>query len=229
MKLTSDQIERLYQFTRQHYVEYYDLQTELVDHLANGIETQWNENPKLSFEEALQNEFRKFGIFGFMDVVEQRQVALSKKYNGMVWEHFKAFFKLPRIIATITSVVLLKWILGAVVFADELAIALFGLLFLIYLIGASFHIYNNKKKVKATGKKWLFEEILARTGSIAGFSYLPMQVIGRLWEHSDNAYVVWIISFGIVAMFLLDYIMLVEIPKKSEEYLIATYPEYKLA
>ena len=40
MKLTPQQIEQLYQFTRQHYVEWYDLQTELVDHLANSIETQ---------------------------------------------------------------------------------------------------------------------------------------------------------------------------------------------
>jgi hypothetical protein len=27
-------------FTRQHYVEYYDLQSELVDHLADAIEAQ---------------------------------------------------------------------------------------------------------------------------------------------------------------------------------------------
>lgn len=58
MKLSLEQIERLYQFTRQHYVEYYDLQTELVDHLANAIESQWLENPKLSFEQALQVEFK---------------------------------------------------------------------------------------------------------------------------------------------------------------------------
>ena len=81
MKLTSEQIERLYQFTRQHYVEWYDLQTELVDHLANAIEQQWQENPKISFEEALQIEFKKFGVFGFMDVIKEKQVALSKKYK----------------------------------------------------------------------------------------------------------------------------------------------------
>jgi hypothetical protein len=48
MKLSSTQIEKLYAFTRQHYVEYYDLQTELVDHLANAIEAQWEENPGLT-------------------------------------------------------------------------------------------------------------------------------------------------------------------------------------
>jgi hypothetical protein len=49
-----------------------------VDHLANAIETQWQENPKLSFNEALNKEFKKFGVFGFMDVVEKRQTVLSK-------------------------------------------------------------------------------------------------------------------------------------------------------
>ena len=81
MKLTPEQIDSLYQFTRQHYVEWHDLQTELVDHLANAIEQQWQENPKISFEDALQIEFKKFGIFGFMDVVEKRQAALNKRYN----------------------------------------------------------------------------------------------------------------------------------------------------
>ena len=77
MKLTTTQIDRFYQFTRQHYVEWYDLQTELVDHLANSIELQWQDNPKIDFEVALNIEFKKFGVFGFMDVVEKRQAALG--------------------------------------------------------------------------------------------------------------------------------------------------------
>ena len=41
MKINIEQTNRLYECTRQHYVEYYDLQTELVDHLANAIEQKW--------------------------------------------------------------------------------------------------------------------------------------------------------------------------------------------
>jgi len=98
MKLTSEQIEKLYAFTRQHYVIYYDLQTELVDHLANAIEQQWQENPKISFEDALQNEFKKFGVFGFMEVVEKRQSALNKKYNKMVWLELKTFLAFQKLL-----------------------------------------------------------------------------------------------------------------------------------
>ena len=55
MKLNPSQIDRLYTFTRQHYVEYYDLQTELVDHLAHAIEAEWEQNSQFSFEEVLNN------------------------------------------------------------------------------------------------------------------------------------------------------------------------------
>jgi hypothetical protein len=83
MKLTQEQIDQLYIFTRQHYVEYFDVQSELVDHLANAIETEWQENPKLSFDEALNKEFKKFGVFGFEDVVEQKQKQLTRKYYSL--------------------------------------------------------------------------------------------------------------------------------------------------
>jgi hypothetical protein len=52
MKLTQDDIHDLYVFTHKHNVEHYDLQTELVDHLANGIQQQWEKDSELSFEDA---------------------------------------------------------------------------------------------------------------------------------------------------------------------------------
>lgn len=64
MKVNKSQIDELYAFTRKHFVEHYDLQTELVDHLAMAIEKQWEENEHLSFDKALQIEFKKFGVFG---------------------------------------------------------------------------------------------------------------------------------------------------------------------
>ena len=52
MKLTASQIDNLFKFTCKHYVYHYDVQSELVDHLANDIESIWQETPNLSFEQA---------------------------------------------------------------------------------------------------------------------------------------------------------------------------------
>ena len=103
-KISAEQLEQLFEFTRKHYVEYYDLQCELTDHLANAIEERWAAQPDLSFNEALHYEFKKFGIFGFTGIVEKRQLALSKKYNKLLWGYFKEFLTLPKVILTILMV-----------------------------------------------------------------------------------------------------------------------------
>ena len=227
MKLNPSQIDRLYTFTRQHYVEYYDLQTELVDHLAHAIEAQWQEKPKLSFEDALNIEFKKFGVFGFMDVVEKRQAALNKKYNGIIWKHFKAFFTIPKIIFTFTLVGFIYILLKASTHKTDIALLAFGIIILSFWF---FIIYiSNKKSNSATHKKWLLKEIILGRSSICGMIYLPLQIIFRsdkLMEHSIGVFGV---SFLLVSLVLIEYIMVIEIPKKAEEYLKQTYPDYDFA
>jgi hypothetical protein len=228
MKLTSEQIERLYQFTRQHYVEYYDLQTELVDHLANAIEAQWQEHPKLSFEEALQKEFKKFGVFGFMDVVEKRQAALNKKYNGIIWKHFKAFFTIPKIIFTITLVGLIYLLLMTSTYKADVVLVAFGIIILSFYSFIIYFANKNKKANLATHKKWLLKEIILGRSSIVGMIYLPIQIILHSEKVLENSLGVLGVSFLLVSLILIEYIMVIEIPKNAEAYLHETYPEYAL-
>jgi hypothetical protein len=61
--------------------------------------------PKLSFNEALNKEF-KFGVFGFMDVVEKRQTVLSKKIQ-LYCLAFQRFFGVPKIVLTIAITLLI--------------------------------------------------------------------------------------------------------------------------
>lgn len=98
MKLSAEQIEQLFDFTKKHFVEHYDVQVELVDHLANAIEDQWKENPNILFEDALQTEFKKFGILGFTGLVEQKQVALQNHYWRLIKKELIDFFSIPKII-----------------------------------------------------------------------------------------------------------------------------------
>lgn len=229
MKITPEHIDRLYRFTREHFVEWYDLQTELVDHLANAIEKQWEENPKILFEEALQIEFKKFGVFGFMNVVEKRQAALEKKYRKIIWQHFKAFFTLPKILST-TAAFAFIWVLLKSL--NQAHTVVYGL-----LMGAvlSFWILTIAKKIKAqkkatkTTKKWLFKEMIFGYGNVLGLSYIPFQFIIHIdFEAGLSNLQISFFSFLIVVLYLLEYIILFEIPSKAITYLKETYPEYVL-
>jgi len=226
MKISKEQIDCLYEFTRQHYVEYYDLQTELVDHLANSIERQWQENPKLTFEDALQIEFKKFGIFGFSDVVEKRQIALNKKYNKIVWKHFKSFFTLPKIIGTIGAIGLINLLLSKLFFKSDIVLILFGLIVISFCFSIVYFSRKNKKDYNLSGKKWLFKEIILGRSSLVGMVNLPIQIIIHSEKVLDTSFGVLAISFLLVSMTLIEYVVLIEIPRRAEEYLKETYPEY---
>ncbi len=226
MKLNKQQIDYLYEFTRQHYVEYYDLQTELVDHLANSIETQWQENPKLTFDDALKIEFKKFGIFGFMDVVEKRQITLNKKYNKIVWKHFKAFFTLPKIIGTLGAIGLMNFLLKNAFYKSNIILILFALIVISFYFSIIYFSRKNKNKASLTGKKWLLKEIILGRSSLVGVAYLPFQIIIHSEKILDNSFGLLAISFLLVSMILIEYVILIEIPSKAEDYLKETYPEY---
>ena len=232
MKLSKEQINQLFTFTRQHYVEWYDLQSELVDHLANAIETEWQENPKLSFDEALNKEFKKFGVFGFMDVVEKRQVVLGKKYNGLVWYHFKDFFGVPKIVLTIAMTLVLFSILKISQYSEWIVMGLYLILILFTFYEIFKNIKFKKEKKQAKQKRWLFEEIINQYGGFAGAIIFPLNLFSRMFYHSeqyiDNDYWTLGLSLFLVLFAIVIFIIFKIIPSKAEDYLLATYPEYKL-
>ena len=233
MKLTTEQINQLYTFTRQPYVEWYDLQTELVDHLANAIEEQWQENPKLSFNEALQNEFKKFGVFGFMDVVEGKQRFLQKKYNQIVWSIVKTFFTLPKIMGTIGVTGVLFLLLKSSHYNGDWVLLFYGLLVVFAFYGMISNRLKHKKQIQNQEKRWLFEDIMNQYGGFAGAIIFPlnlfMQLFNRVEHYISNTYFLVFASFFLVLMTILMYVIFFEIPSQSKKYLLQTYPEYSLA
>lgn len=234
MKINSNQIEKLYEFTRKHYVEWYDLQSELVDHLANGIEQQWKEYPSRSFEDALQMEFKKFGVFGFMELVEERQKSLGKKYTRIIWSHMVGFFKLPKILLLGFLTALTYYFLSNVDLSNDYYSMGMVVLFVSYFILLTVKNYRNRKaKQKSGEKKWLFEEIILQHGSGFGLGFLPIYLFNILIPNRTNftelhPYILVTLSFLFVLLCIMIYVMLVEIPKKAQEYIEETYPEYEL-
>ena len=229
MKLTTLQIEQLYKFTRQHYVEHYDVQTELVDHLANDIEQIWIEKPTLTFEQARDISFKKFGIFGFMDVVEYKQKQMNKKYFRIILGFVKQWFSIPKIIVTLTMFycfyLLLQFSFAQYLFP--------GFFFTILIIEFIILIKRRKKlntKFKTTGKKWLFEDIIETQGNgnvIFGLFYIFQFLTPNSYDNLSTSSSL-IISAATTLAVIIGYVSLIVIPKKAEQLLEEHYPEYKL-
>ncbi len=226
-KVTAEEVQKLFGFTRKHYVEWYDVQTELVDHLANGIEDLWLENPHLSFEEALNNEFKKFGIFGFSDVVEQKTEALSKQYYKAVWKAFKEYFKLPKIIITVSSIYILFKILSLFENNRFLMISIAILLFAFQIFYFSKFLIRKFKLDKSKNKKWLFDQVLSNMGgTIYAFNigiYYPLIDFTSKWNLLETI----VFSTCAILYLLLLYIMIYVVTPKLTKDFLKQFPDYK--
>lgn len=106
MALTEKQIDELFRFCEKKFVRHYDLQVELVDHLAERVEEEMAADGKLNFEEALQKVYKGFGIFGFAHIVQDRAAMLEKKNRKLWWSGVKSFFVLPRLLLTLSLALL---------------------------------------------------------------------------------------------------------------------------
>ena len=231
MKLTPEQIQELYKFTRQHYVYHYDVQTELVDHLANDIEQIWEEQPNLSFGRARDISFKKFGVFGFMDVIEEKQKAMNKRYRKILLRFVKEWFVLPKIILT-GLIFMVFFTVLQLTLAKEIIL---GSLFLLAFVDMFYLIKNRKKGKKRKIKKekiFLLEAMIGETRN--GFSFLMVVNVFNLINLSDlnfstlSVYWILLMSVCLTLICIVFYIIGFVMPKKAEELLIEAYPEYKL-
>jgi hypothetical protein len=235
MKLSQEQIQELYKFTRAHYVEHYDLQTELVDHLAQGIEQLQKENPSLSFQQALNQEFKKFGVFGFRDVIKERRNAVGKKYRALLWRFFKEWFQFPKIIKTITLSLIIfgaMSLLNSSEFKPEIILTTLASFMVISLV----YLFRTRKdrefKMVKNGRKFMLGEMVYELGSGASLAQIPLQM--GIMLNTSKDYIYYTLTFDIifsivfVLISLCIYVTVFVLPSKAEKLLEETYPEYKM-
>lgn len=188
-KITEVEINQIFDFTKRHYVEFYDVQVELVDHLANAIEEQWKENPNISFEDALQNEFKKFGVFGFTGLVEQKQTELHKYYNKMLWKEVLKFFSIPKVVITVLLYLSVFYILKNYGTLGEIIIlALLIALFTYFMIDGLRHVFKIKRTQKNQGRSWLIQSVAQSAFSLPtiGITGAYYTFINRFFEENYN-------------------------------------------
>lgn len=149
MKLTDEQIATLFAFIEKKNVDYYDVQIELVDHLATGIEEKLHDNPNLTFDNALKEVYQGFGIFGFSEFLQEKTLFVAQKIRKLYNQAIFSFFTFPKIIFTITLFSLF-WLLNDILY--EIWYMRFILSFL--LLGMVVHIIVKKgRRTKIMRKK----------------------------------------------------------------------------
>ena len=99
------QVDEIMTFCEANGVTYYDLQVELVDHIADSIEDLQKSNPALPFSDALELAGKQFGNEEFAEIVKSKKISIEKKMSRLIEKEFLSFFTVPRIMITMLLIV----------------------------------------------------------------------------------------------------------------------------
>lgn len=230
-QLTLEETEQLFIFCRKHYVYHYDVQLELVDHLASAIESQWKDDSELSFEKALRNTFRRFGITGFSRVKVETEKALRQKYNRLLWKYMLEFYRLPKIIMTLGITGILFSLVKIVENNMWILIPYLSIL-AVFLISYYYLVLPKKFKIRTkVGKSFLLLKQLERTQlSTLLATQLPIHLI----NFSNILKLSWInhnlgsliVSLLLTTLTIALYGELIYIPKKIKAHFMEQFAEF---
>jgi hypothetical protein len=229
-QITQEESQKLFQFCHKHYVYHYDVQVELVDHLASAIENKWKENSEISFEKALHNSFKGFGITGFSKVKVEKEKALRKKYNRLLWKYLIEFYRWPKVISTFVFTMGLFLLFQ---FIEQTVWLIFSY-FLLLAVSSCFYHYKilPKKTINIIpGKSFLLIDHFKRYTSVFIIALQLPNISIQMINHIDNGIIEnsWIllgIAFLMVAFTVILYGQYFYIPKKIKEHFMEQFAEF---
>jgi hypothetical protein len=98
--ITEEEVAWLHVFCKKKDIKYIDLRIELVDHLCALVEARWATHPQEDFKTAFYAVYKGFGIFGFMQIAEEHEKTMNKRYWREIWSYFKSWITPPKVVLT---------------------------------------------------------------------------------------------------------------------------------
>jgi len=223
-KLTEEQINDLFEFCRNRKIKEYEIQIELVDHLATSIESQWEQHDDLSFSDALLKTQNDFGAKGFKTIVNAKRRMVRRKYNLLFIKYLLSFFKLPRIILTFSLTAILFLIIQRFNSSNFIEGWLQFLVFLT-IIFTFFYFPKKLPKIKEGISFILINYFLQlRVSAIIVVQYF---MISRHYlEQYESVWFDLLFSFLFVFGLIIEYALLFYMPKLLKEDFTREFPQF---
>lgn len=229
-QLTTEQIQNLHMFCEKHHIPYYDVQIELVDHFASAIESRWKNEPELSFEKALDDIFKDFGILGFSKIKMNKAIELQKKYERMLWRYVGQFFKVPKIILTL-ALTLFLFLLFKSTENDSIIVVIYISTLFAFMTIYFGYIYPKYYKIKTkTKKKFLIAKTIL--GIQVGLVMLPtvsIDLLSYLKSKGYPSFSLWvelIISLIMVSFVFFIFAFSFYVPGKIKQHFEEQFPQF---
>jgi preprotein translocase subunit YajC len=200
MNLSQTEKLKLIEFTKNHNVNFNDIRLLIAKDLEDHILQQMKEDETLSFEEALQNAYKNYGVIGFSDVSDDYMKEIKTYfYKKVIWKVIRDEVSKPRFWFLATACFLI--IYSAIISLDFMPFVLAGGFIILILLGLIFYFRKLHKEIKGLKKRdhyYYLDQLLVSNNSILfSFSYMPLLLaphISRLGETQE-------LSMAILAFF----------------------------
>lgn len=201
MVLTNNQIQALRTFIRKKGVVFIDLQDELIDHMSSGIEEQMSEDASVKFEDALAKEYKKFGIFGFDDILSEKAKAIELKGVKMFFLDVLNYLKLPKLVLSIASFYLMYFVIDNYPSAKLYAFSIITLMSVVIPYRSLYWKFKFKKSEKKYISILKYMMMLQLCSSVTGLWFYSF-IIGQdaLLEYIAKTSPYLLASIGIVVV-----------------------------
>lgn len=228
--VTQQETDELFKACKNYGVFFYDVQIEIVDHLASMIEKQWNENPELEFEQAKKQAILSFGKSNFTAFARTMEKEVNRKYNRLHWQYFIHFYKWPKLLLTLALTLGLYTLFEISGRTETIVLCYSGLV----LIGFLFYLIFISRKFRFSGKHgktFLLESRQSINYSIIIFLIqlpnLTRIVIDSLnLEFTENKFIHAGLSFFMVLLSILLYAHMFPLARKIKEHITEQFPEF---
>ena len=228
--VTQKETEELFNLCEKYGVIFYDVQIEIVDHLALLIEEQWEKTPGLSFNKALNSAVSSFGTSNLTKITREKEKEVNRKYNLLLWKYFIEFYKWPKLLITITFTLGLFILLQITNHTKTVLLVYSGLV----LVGFAYYLIRVFPRYKIAGKPGKFYLLVARQSQIMYFIVILLQIpllTNNIFKSLDiesinNVFVLTGISFLIVFLTILLYANMFFLSKKIKAHFEEQFPEF---
>ncbi len=216
--LSKEQIQKIFDFTRQKYVKYYDVQIELVDHIAEEIQARRAQDPSLSFDDAMYQVYKSFGIFGFSKVQEEKVKQIEQYWGKRIGRHLLSYLTLPKLLMSIGLTIgfslvtrfihALHWDLSYAVLGAALA-------YIIWIIFTVRKIKSKTQKLHSNGQRLLsVDAFVAATTMTLPIGASLLNVVSFTSDSTLIINIILPIIFSLLT--ILTYCMIYDFPPMLE-------------
>ena len=156
------------------------------------------------------------------------------RYFKIVIRFYQEYFKLPRILMTALltlSVYSALFRIPTLHRYDVIMVILLSIAALVLFISLK-NRSNNELECVKHGKKWMLKDQIYNYAQYASFFNLFPIILNMPYFRKlipiDSDYVIFAFAALIVCLGLMSFVTISVIPKKADELLAETYPEYKM-